>query len=218
MALEATHIRFALDTKDTFEVENLDKYISGSIYPDSRYPTGIDRMLTHDDSQMTRDFWKGDDFRKGWASHLLYDKIQFSVHTEWFNDLLKENNPEMTGEEDWIVRTALKILQDIDDLQHFDIKPYLSALNYIETPNGEDKNKVKEYNQLFVSIYSKAPEVSVEDLEKMWIDWSIPTDIAAKMRNKAHEIQKNEHLMKLISKIYDETIERKDEFFNKYCV
>jgi hypothetical protein len=218
MALEATHIRFALDTQELFEVKDLSKYISGTIYPDSRYPTGIDRMLTHDDSQMAKDFWKSDDFRKGWAVHLLYDKIQFAVHADWFGDFLKEKNPEMTGEEDWIVRTALKILQDIDDLHQFDIKQHLSALNYIETPNGEDEIKVKEYNQLFINIYNKAPDVSVEDLEQMWVDWSIPAEIAAKMRGKAHEIQKNERLMELVAKIYGETIMRKDEFYNKHCI
>lgn len=218
MALEASHIRFALDIKDCFQVEDIDKYISGSIYPDSRYPTGVDRILTHDDSQMAKEFWERDDFRKGWACHLLYDKIQFSVHTDWFKNFLKESNPEMTGEEDWIVRTALKILQDIDDLRHFDIKPYLNALNYIEAPNGEDKIKIKEYNLLFISIYNKAPEVSVEDLERVWVDWSIPIEIAAKIRGKAHEMQRDARLMKLISKIYDETIARKDEFFSKYCI
>ena len=218
MALEATHIRFALDTQDLFEVKDLDRYISGTIYPDSRYPTGIDRMLTHDDSQMAKNFWEGDDFRKGWAVHLLYDKIQFAVHADWFGNLLKENKPEMTGEEDWIVRTALKILQDIDDLHQFDIKQHLGALNYVETPNGEDENKVREYNQLFINIYHRAPNVSVEDLEQMWIDWSIPTEIASKMRGKAHEIQKDERLMKLVAKIYNETLVRKDEFYNKYCI
>lgn len=218
MALEATHIRFALDTKNLFGVKDIKKHISGSIYPDSRYPTGIDRMLTHDDSQMAKTFWEHDDFRKGWAAHLLYDKIQFAVHAEWFKDILKEGNPEMTGEEDWIVRTALKILQDIDDLSHFNIKPHLEALNYIEAPNGEDENKVREYNRLFINIYQKAPDVSVEDLEQMWIDWNIPTEIAAKMRAKAHEIQKDERLMQLVSKIYGETLARKEEFYKKYCV
>lgn len=218
MALEASHIRFALDIRNLFEVKNLNKYISGTIYPDSRYPTGIDRMLTHDDSQMTKDFWHNDDFRKGWAAHLLYDKMQFEVHADWFGDFLKENNPDMTGEEDWIARTALKILQDIDDLHRFDIKPHLSALNYVETPNDEDRIKVTAYNQLFINIYNKAPDVRLEDLEQMWVRWSIPLETAAKMRAKACEMQKNEGLMKLVPKIYDETIARKDEFYNRYCI
>ena len=79
MALEATHIRYALDNKDRFDVSDETKYVSGTVYPDSRYPTGIARTLTHDDSQMQKNFWSNDDFRKGWAAHLLYDKIQQSV-------------------------------------------------------------------------------------------------------------------------------------------
>ncbi len=217
MALEATHIRFALDTQNLFGVEDINKYVSGSIYPDSRYATGIDRILTHDDSQILEDFWENNDFRKGWASHLLYDKIQFSVHAEWFRDILKESDPKMTGEEDWIIRTALKILQDIDDLQHFDIRQYLGALNYIEAPNGEDEAEVKKYNQLFINIYKDAPNVSIEDLEKMWTDWNVSPEVATKMRNKAYEIQADKRLMGLIVNVYKETMVRKDKFYNKYC-
>lgn len=218
MALEATHIRYALDTEDRFGVQDETKYVSGSIYPDSRYPTGVDRTLTHDDSQMEKVFWHDDDFRKGWASHLLYDQIQYTVHGEWFADILQAENPEMTGEEDWIVRTALKILQDIDDIQHFDIKSHLESLSHVETPNGEDEEKVQKYNQMFVDIYSKAPDVSIEDLEQMWIDWGVPTETAVKMREKSYEIQANAALMEKVRGIYVETISRTDEFFNRYCI
>lgn len=218
MALEGTHIRFAVDTQDFFEVSDIVKYIAGSIYPDSRYPTGIDRALTHDDSQMQQSFWKDDDFRKGWAAHLLYDKIQYDVHTEWFKDILKENNPQMSGKDDWIVRTALKILQDIDDIGQFDIKKHLGSLRYIETPNGEAKEAIQKYNQLFIDIYSKAPNISIEDLEKMWVDWNIPKDIAAKMRTKAYEIQADPELKLKVDKIYNETLKRQKDFYNQYCI
>lgn len=218
MALEATHIRFALDVQDVFEVKDINRYISGCIYPDSRYTTGIDRMLTHDDSQMAKAFWEHDDFRKGWATHLLYDKLQFSVHTDWFKDMLKKCNPEMTGEEDWIVRTALKILQDIDDLQRFSIKPYLYVLNHIETPNGEDEEKVRRYTRFLIDIYQKSPNVSIDDLERMWVDWNVPAEIASKVRDKAYAMQEDNQLMLLVSKIYEETLARKDELYNTYCV
>jgi hypothetical protein len=217
VALEGTHIRFAVDTKDDFSVTETDKYIAGSIYPDSRYPTGVDRTLTHDDSQMKRVFWHNDDFRSGWAAHLLYDKIQFSVHTDWFKNLLKEENPEMTSEEDWVVRTALKILQDIDDVRQFDIKEHLNSLTYFETPNGENDGDVRKYNQLFIDIYTKAPNVSIEDLEQMWIDWSISTETASRMRVKSYEIMNDSKLMDKVRGIYGETMKRKDEFFNRYC-
>jgi len=218
MALEATHIRYALDTKDRFGVSDETKYISGSIYPDSRYPTGTDRTLTHDDSQMEKEFWSDDEFRKGWSAHLLYDKIQQSVHGDWFADMLAAKNPGMTKEEDWIVCTALKILQDIDDIKHFNIKAHLASLSYVETPNGEDEVKVKTYNQMFVDIYSKAPNVSIEDLERMWIDWRVPADTAARMREKSYEIQVDDVLMEKVRGIYAETLNRTDEFFNRYCI
>jgi hypothetical protein len=218
MALEGTHIRFAVDAQHLFKPEDLDKYISGSIYPDSRYPTGIDRTLTHNDSQMEKSFWADDDFRKGWAAHLLYDKIQFDVHTEWFSDILKETNPNMSNEDDWIVRTALKTVQDIFDISQFDIKQYLDSLKYTETLNGEADVSIKKYNQLFIDIYNKAPNVTIEDLEKMWLDWSIPAEIAVKIRIKAYELQEDKKFQPLILEMYEETLKRKGAFYKKFCI
>ncbi len=218
MALEGTHIRFAIDSKSLFEIENLDKYVAGSVYPDSRYPTGIDRVLTHDDSQMAKVFWKHDDFRKGWAAHLLYDKIQYAVHSDWFKNNLKECNQEMSGEDDWIFRTALKILQDINDVREFDIKEHLRFLRHVETPNGENEADVKKYNQLLINLYQNAPVVTIEILEKMWVDWGIDPEISAKIRNQAYTIRSDDKLMTMVSNIYDETLKRKQEFYNQYCL
>jgi hypothetical protein len=218
MALEATHIRYALDTKNRFGVVDVNKHVSGSVYPDSRYPTGIDRTLTHDDSQMKKDFWCDDDFRKGWAAHLLYDKIQHSVHTDWFKDILKKPDAEITGEEDWIIRSALKMLQDIEDVKQFNIKQHLSALQHVENPNDEDVVVVHQYNQMLFNLYNKTGEVSIEDLEQMWICLTVSTENAAKMRQKAYEIQGDPELTQLVKNIYDETVKRTDEFFNRYCL
>jgi len=218
MALEGTHIRFAVDNQKLFEVEDVSKYISGTIYPDSRYPTGIDRTLTHDDSQMKKEFWVADDFKKGWATHLLYDKLQQQVYTEWFGDILVESNPEMTKEDDWIVRSALKILQDVDDIGKFDIKSHLSALDYVETPNGESRELIQRYNQLFVEIYQHSPNVTLEMLERMWIDWCVPPEIAKRMREKASELKNDNDVMKRIFCIYGETISHTEEFFSNYCL
>ncbi len=60
MSLEATHIRFALDLKDKYRVQAIEKYISGTTYPDSRYVTKIDRGLTHNDDILTPGFAKDD--------------------------------------------------------------------------------------------------------------------------------------------------------------
>lgn len=218
MALEATHIRFALDIKDKFGVQDINKYLSGSIYPDSRYPTGIDRTLTHDDRQMTPAFWLDDDFRKGWAAHLVYDKIQFAVHTNLFADILMETNPQITKEQDWIIRSALKIVQDLSDIQAFDIKSHLSALDYIENPNGEDVRVVRDYNTLCKQIYSKAPDVTIADLREMWVAWGVSNQHAQAMEQWAQRIQSDPDLYDRVCNTYARTLELSDNYFNQYCV
>lgn len=75
MSLEATHIRFALDLKDEYKIKDIKKYISGTVYPDSRYITGIDRNLTHYNDILKPEFAK-DDFKKGWQVHQICGMIR----------------------------------------------------------------------------------------------------------------------------------------------
>lgn len=216
MALEATHIRFALDVRDLFRVNSLDQYLSGSIYPDSRYVSGIDRKLTHDKSQMGRNFWGADDFRKGWASHILYDDLQYHVHIDWFKDYLKKGGSLDTGGDEWVTVTALKILQEISDLQQFDIGPLLGSLSYINNPNNEDKKSVERFNQRIIDLYAKAPAVEIGDYEQMCIDWGLSPSLAKAVGDKAREIRSSRQTMQLVSRIYDETIARCQNEFDRH--
>src|SRR5690242_13526073 len=131
MALEATHIRYALDVKDKYEVRDIEKYVSGAIYPDSRYITKIDRHLTHPEDFMSWDVLELEDFRKGWYVHLLYDAIQGKVFRIKFPEIVA-TDILAHGDEQWIKRTALKVLQDLDDVKNFDIVTYLPYLDYVE--------------------------------------------------------------------------------------
>lgn len=217
MALEGTHMRFALEVRDSFRVDDVKKYVSGCIYPDSRYITGIDRGLTHDDSQMERIFWWDDDFKKGWATHILYDRMQYDVHTEMFKDILKIENDEMTWEEDWIVRSALKILQDKFDVLKFDIHGCLDGLDYVETPNGEDYETLKKYNCCYKTVYSKVPNVTVADIEAMWDEWNVSDENSKKIEKLVNEMRTNPKLMKRIERIYSRTMDVFEEYFEKFC-
>jgi hypothetical protein len=154
MAIEATHIRFALDLKDELGIKELDKYLSGTIYPDSRYITKIDRKLTHDNSYTKREFYDDDDFKKGWAVHLTCDTLQREIIKELFSDLLKGTGEEIVyGKENWIIRTAIKIIQDISDAEFIGVKNYIKYLGYFNNPNNEDLDLIKRYNQIFIDIY-----------------------------------------------------------------
>lgn len=217
MALEGTHIRFALEVRDSFRVKDYKKYVAGCIYPDSRYITGIDRGLTHDDSQMERIFWWDDDFKKGWATHVLYDKVQQDIHTEMFEDILKNGNPEMTWEEDWIVRSALKIIQDKFDVVSFDIHKYLDGLDYVETPNGEDRELMQRYNLSYKNFYMKVPNVTVKDIEALWDEWNVSDENSKKIERMVHKMREDDSLLERIEKVYGRTMDVFEEYFEKYC-
>ena len=156
MALEGTHIRFALDLKKGLNVLSLDQYLSGTIYPDSRYLTKIDRLLTHNDNLLKKSFYQNDDFNKGWAVHKACNIAQYRVLQELFRDQLSSSEKKVvSGNNNWIFRTAIKILQDLSDINKFNIRENIQYLTYIRNPNGEDAEKIKQYNQIFIDLFNK---------------------------------------------------------------
>ncbi len=206
MALEATHIRYALDVKNKYQVKDVQKYVSGAIYPDSRYITKIDRHLTHPEDFLEWDILKLDDFRKGWYAHLLYDKIQWKVTMEKFPEIFASNDTNQGGER-WVKHTALKILQDIDDVKKYTIKDYLPYLDYVENLCGEDLQKLKAYNNIFQRMYINPEQVDINSCYEMWKEFGIGDELADKVKAAAESYNENPSAMKLLLQIYPETLE-----------
>jgi len=212
MALLGTHIRFALDIKNDFEVKNIDKYISGTVYPDSRYITKIDRKITHCLDVYDKKFFGKDDFKKGWMTHIIYDRIQFDVFNEIFPELFEKFEDEkiFLSPENWAIRTGLKILQDLDDVLKFPIKNYLKSLEYFETPNKEKDELIKEYNQILIDIYQK-DKITILDLINMWVVFGIEKEITDKIEEKTIQILSNKNILEKIPLIYPATIKKYKE-------
>lgn len=206
MALEATHIRFALDLKNKYQAKDIKRYIVGTIYPDSRYVSGVDRFLTHPIDFMD---WRQkdlDDFKKGWFVHLLADKLQRQVAEEKLPQVFEGEDGQ--GSEVWIKYTAIKILQDIDDVRKFDIKKYLPYLAFTENPNGEDFDLVNKYNKIFIKMYAEPDEVDIDSCYEMWREFGIGDDLAAKVKKQSEEYSKDERIMNIIREIYSQMIIR----------
>jgi DNA-binding Lrp family transcriptional regulator len=184
MALLGTHIRFALDIKDSFDVKNIDKYISGTVYPDSRYLTKIDRKITHWTDVYDENFCKNDDFKKGWITHLIYDRIQADIFKEIFPELFDKfgNEKLVISPENWVIRSSLKMFQDLDDISKFEIKNYLKCLEYSETPNNEKSELTKDKKdiQILQIIGDNAGNSLVEISKKLKIS---PDSVAYRIKN-----------------------------------
>jgi len=209
MALEATHMRFALDLKDKYQVVDIEKYIVGSVYPDSRYVTGIDRTLTHGEWILADDFTV-DDFHKGWQVHQLVDDIQAEIIKDYFPNLVpifaKENK---FTEREWPVFSAIKIIQDMDDLQKFDLRQSVKYLeNYVFNPNGEDIKKVQRYNQIMINLYKGKKKTTVEDNYQMWLALGVDRKSALNIKEQTEGLLKDVKMIKRIETIYDEMLRR----------
>ena len=202
MALEATHMRFAVDVQKYLLVGALDPYISGSIYPDSRYITDIDRALTHEKDYKNNIFFTQSDFRKGWYSHLLCDDIQGAVMTEMIPETVQG-----TGTEKWIRRTAIKVLQDCTDAARFEILKYLPCLQYIENPNGEAMEKLAIYNAIFPHMYQNPENISVQNAIEMWRTFGVGEDLVQCVSQQVHVYASDDHIVNQVGKLYERMLE-----------
>ncbi|MCW1949509.1 MAG: hypothetical protein KIH89_003675 [Candidatus Shapirobacteria bacterium] len=207
MALLGTHIRFALDVKDNFKVKNLDKYISGTVYPDSRYITKINREITHSNDFLNDLFYQDNDFKKGWFVHLICDKIQSKVFEYIFPELSgsSKDTENKLSPEYWVLKTNLKIFQDLHDVSQFPIKNYLNHLKYIETPNNEEIKLVKKYNQILIDLYQKNKLIT-QDLVNMWANLGIGKEMTNQIKKKNDEMNSDVKILEKIPLIYPEML------------
>ncbi len=203
MALEATHIKFALDVKDKYGVLDLKRYISGTIYPDSRYISKINRQLTHRNEMLDPNL-AADDFLRGWAVHVLCDKVQSEVFIEVFSDYLSEKDTEQY----WIESTALKILLDIYVLKNFDIQPYLHYLDHVETRSCEPEKFLHEYNDLIRNLYKDKIFPTIEDYSGMWKDFDLDEDLANSVIDKVIGFQKVKEINESFEKVYSMIVKK----------
>lgn len=199
MALEATHMRFAYDLGERLGVQDFAAYITGSIYPDSRYVTKIDRALTHPKDFTEWNLPESDDFRKGWFTHLLCDKVQWVAVKEMRPDILEG---EMgAGSPVWIRHTALKILQDYRDAKAFDVATSMDYLDQAETPNDEDAEQVKAYHRIFQDLYRK-PDFTLEDYSLMWSRMNIPEQLGKALEAQVRAYSDDDGISDLLSVVY----------------
>lgn len=203
MALEGTHIRLALDVQDLYEIEDLGRYLSGTIYPDSRYVTKSERSLTHSDKYLQKEF-ATDDFRRGWQAHLRYDEIQ----NDMIADLVNPSKKEISQNDDmWVNATAIKILQEINDIENFEVGKYLASVKMHDNPNKESMEKLESYCGFLKNFYGKSAKSNPEDYREVFYFFGIPEEVGNKVLLKCKEFGSDPLMIEKIAGIYDKSLE-----------
>ncbi len=118
-----------------------------------------------------------------------------------------------TTKKDRVTSTAIKIIQDMNDMQQFPIQKNLKYLNYLHNPNGENINKIKKYNQIIINLYKDKKKTSTRDYLKLWLALGVDKKIGIEINTKTKEFLKNKKLVKKIENSFSNIIENyKDAF------
>jgi hypothetical protein len=205
MALEASHIRFALDLKEKYKVSDVQKYVFGTTYPDTRIPTRTPREKTHPPDFYEWPILEMSDFKKGWYTHLLCDKIQSAIFKEKFPYIF-ENEKVSQGNEPWVAITAIKTLQDMEDIKMVDLSSFWKDLTLAENPNCENLDIIKKFYQRNADFYKHPENIKLVDYYHKLSDLGVDASIAHKVLDKSEEYSKNPEMMESIKTIYNSMI------------
>lgn len=197
MALPATHIRFALDLAPIYPVKHLNRYIAGSLYPDSRWLTGVERLKSHGRRYFEPDF-PNSDYTYGIHVHCVCDAIQsqlFEAHLPGLRDL--------EGQDRWVYLSAAKMLQDRFDTQAFDCQDCLRFLNYAENPNQEDPARVLAFNRIVQGVYGQKAILEADDYYRLWVQVGLLPKTAAATTREMERLAGEESTVQFIRGAYE---------------
>ena len=202
MALPATHLRFAVDLAGGFSIRSRPQYLSGTLYPDSRCLTGVDRRSSHSRACSRSDFVT-DDFTLGWYLHCRCDLIQTDLFTEQVPGLADLNEIDR-----WIQLSALKMLQDREDMREFDLDGALAQLTHAPSVFGEDPQHVRAYLDLVRKTYGGRKRLDMQDYHELWIGVRLDPELAAAIIAEARRQADDANLIDRLRSIYPLSIDR----------
>ena len=211
MAAPVTHIKFALDVKEYFSVQNLDEYLAGSVYPDSRYVSGVDRDVTHGDFLLAPSFWKTD-FKKGWATHHLCDVVGQQLILDLFFNLFEDVYDADSDEELGVRVAAIKFLLDLYVFETFQMLEY-SPFSYRDNPCGEDMESMHAYYNTLEKAYAKE-DLSIGYVLRVWKDRKMEHFAADRILEKTKQYYSDEVVFGKMEELYKKLLAQSLERLN----
>ena len=206
MALQATHFRIAFDLAKhkNLRIGDFSSYYAGTMYPDSRYATGIAREQTHG-SHCPHDLLDPtlSDFQLGWAIHLLYDEISGEMQKALMPSgliLSQERNYA------WAYFTAIKVVEDLFSVEAMkEHIPILAKLSIDQAPNNESLEALQSYYTKLDTLYGKGAP-TLDHYSEPFQDYDTSPQILRDIIDISSELMKDEVIRKTIDDIYIRTI------------
>ncbi|MBU4314966.1 hypothetical protein KJ673_01015 [Patescibacteria group bacterium] len=198
MAMQATHVRFALEFEKELGIVDRALYLSGVMYPDSRYMCRVDRGLTHNPSLKIADTLVGSDFEKGWKIHVLYDMLQHDHILGLFGITDKVDGYS----DDWFVISSAKLVEDIESYKLLKESKVMESISPTCAPNNEDQSKLSRWYDMQRSVYcSENPSIESYQPIMDWFDEDI-SGAGSRWESIARDLQKDPEMVKNIHAMY----------------
>lgn len=204
MAMPATHIRFAAVIAERLAVTDIGAYLFGTLYPDSRWVTGIDRQKTHSRRCFDPGFAR-DDFTAGWHIHCLCDRFQGEIHGGILDGL-----SEMAPDARWIRMSAAKIVQDMNDALWADLVPRLGRMNYRCAPNGESTEAVAAYLGFVRRAYRRPGKLNWSNYARLWTDVGLDRQRISRIAGQVQGLLADDTLVPRLHGAFERMVARWD--------
>ena len=206
--MPGTHVLFALDCAATLQVRDVQVYLAGTLYPDTRYVTNLPRERTHGESCP---HWDGsvlrlNDFEKGWAMHLFYDELvgglqrqliphQY-IHTSQFDDW-------------WAYVTAIKLVEDQQSCNILESRHELHLLGRLQSSRaswGEDPKQIERYYALVRDGYASVPTEG--EYRTLFLALGVPRIVVDRICEFANELSQQADLQEQLNGFYAEAVQK----------
>ena len=200
MALPATHLRFAAVLADRLAVSDWQAYLSGTLYPDSRWVTGVARHQTHD-ARFLDPAFATDDFTLGWHIHCVCDQIQGEIHAACLGDL-----DALTPLARWVRVSAAKVIQDMDDAARGQLRDYLVHLVACHTPNQEFSQDIDSYFGFVKQAYHRLNTPAWQDYARLWDQVGLDRPTVLEIEKAVQQMRSDPSLIGSLNVAFDQMV------------
>lgn len=173
------------------------------MYPDTRYVTRVDRVITHGPNCPHDPFADGlSDFQRGWATHLLYDH---EAGGEMKQYLSPELGPLAQGSAARVEFTAMKVVEDLETIRRRpDVLEHLQQLSMPRSPSGESLEKLQYHFSVTSKLYQAIP--SLADYRQWFVDIGAPEALAEGIVTHAKTMLENPEYSANLTAIYQRVL------------
>ncbi len=187
-----THLAFAQKYSKKNSVEDFDRFILGSIFPDVRYFANVGRELTHAKIPVGMNFPGLGSFESGWKLHLYLD--------EHWNELMKNSIFfECCKDEPFIASAAAKVIEDeIDSKRLNEPEKYQKIFRNQQLGSilGIPADKIRLY-------YSASADYLETRNFKALLQHFLDEELITKIAKKIEEMRRDEELIDFLSAALD---------------